>query len=179
MINTHYKKNAFIIPLLIAICVFFYVCGPRCLNPSNIAWLFDGDSAQHYLGWAFFRNSPWSFPLGLNPDWGLENSSSIIYADALPVFSIFFKCLNFLLPEVFQFYGLWFLTCFILQACFSWRLLSIFKLGTTLKFFGTFFFTFCPVIFMRLGGASVINCTFFNSLVFLFILCQLREEKCC
>lgn len=175
MINTHYKKNAFIIPLLIAICVFFYVCGPRCLNPSNIAWLFDGDSAQHYLGWAFFRNSPWSFPLGLNPDWGLENSSSIIYADALPVFSIFFKCLNFLLPEVFQFYGLWFLTCFILQACFSWRLLSIFKLGTTLKFFGTFFFTFCPVIFMRLGGHQSLTAHFL--ILWCFCLYYANLEK--
>ena len=80
------KWLSVIIPLLIASAVFFYVCGPRCLNPSNIAWLADGDSAQHYLGWAFYKNSPWYFPLGLNPDWGLENSSSIIYADALPVF---------------------------------------------------------------------------------------------
>lgn len=153
MANNLYRKLELLVPLFIGTFVFFYVCGPRCLNPENIAWLFSGDSAQHYLGWAFFRNSPWTFPIGLNPDWGLENSSSIIYADALPVFSILFKSFNVLLPNVFQFYGIWFLLCFILQAYFSWRLFSIFKLKILLKIIGTIFFTFSPIIFfIRLGG---------------------------
>lgn len=153
MAERFYKKIEFLIPVLIGILIFFYVCGPRCLNPENIAWLYDGDSAQHYLGWAFFRNSPWSFPLGLNPDWGLENSSSIIYADALPALSILIKSFNSLLPDVFQFYGYWFLICFILQAYFSWRLFSIFNLRIALKIVGTIFFTLSPIIFfMRIGG---------------------------
>lgn len=155
-------KNWFtlLIPLIISTAVFFYVCGPRCLNPSNIAWLFDGDSAQHYLGWAFFRNSPWSFPIGMNPDWGLENSSSIIYADALPVFSILFKCLRSFLPEVFQFYGIWFYCCFILQAIFAWRLLSIFNINLTIKTVGTIIFTFSPIIFLRLYGHQSLTAHF-------------------
>lgn len=146
------KWLSIIIPLLIASAVFFYVCGPRCLNPSNIAWLADGDSAQHYLGWAFYKNSPWYFPLGLNPDWGLENSSSIIYADALPVFSILFKCFKSFLPEVFQFYGIWYLCCFILQSFFAWRLLSLFNINLLFKTVATIFFTFSPILFLRLGG---------------------------
>lgn len=154
------KKNTIVIPLLISVIIFLYVCGPRCLNPTNIDWLFEGDSAQHYLGWAFFKNSPWSFPLGLNPDWGIENSSSIIYADALPIFSLLFKCFYPFLPDTFQFYGIWFLTCFILQAFFSWRLLSLFKVNLFLKTFGTLIFTLSPIIFLRLGGHQSLTAHF-------------------
>jgi hypothetical protein len=61
-----------LLPLLIGVVAFFLVVGPRALNPLNIAWLGNGDPATHYLGWVFFRQSPWSFPIGLNPSYGLE-----------------------------------------------------------------------------------------------------------
>ena len=48
--------------LLLGLAAFFLIIGPKALDPRNIAWLQVGDPAQHYLGWAFYRQSPWGWP---------------------------------------------------------------------------------------------------------------------
>ncbi|WP_221178572.1 DUF6311 domain-containing protein, partial [Pseudomonas fluorescens] len=88
--------------VLMGILAFFIVVGPRALNPMNIAWLDSGDPATHYLGWVFFRYSPWSFPLGLNPSYGLELGNAVIFSDSNPLFALIFKPFAALLPEPFQ-----------------------------------------------------------------------------
>lgn len=66
--NVNYEL---VIPILLAIVSFYLICGARILNPQNIAWLANGDPAQHYLGLVFFRNSDWTFPICLNQNFGL------------------------------------------------------------------------------------------------------------
>ena len=89
-----------VIPTLIGAICFSKVVGINVLIPSNIAWFAGGvnsDMLQHYLGWSFYRDSPWRLPLGLNPDYGLELSNSIVYTDSIPLLAIFFKLFNPLL----------------------------------------------------------------------------------
>ena len=116
------KRYAFLIPIVFGIASFFLVVGPTPLDPTNIGWLNGADPSTHYLGWAFFRYSPWSFPIGLNPNYGAEISSSIVYSDSIPLFAFFFKLFSPWLSEPFQYIGIWVLMCFILQAWFSWQL---------------------------------------------------------
>ena len=95
------KKLNWLIPVITGVAVFLLVIGPKVLDVSNIAWLqhgeiarnnYGGDNAQHYLGWVFFRNSDWTFPIiGSNPAYGLELSNSIVYSDSIPLLAIFFK----------------------------------------------------------------------------------------
>ncbi|PTW59108.1 hypothetical protein C8N35_108145 [Breoghania corrubedonensis] len=47
-------------PLLLGLAAFLAVVGPRVLDPTNIAWLESADTAQHYLGWLFFRQGSWT-----------------------------------------------------------------------------------------------------------------------
>lgn len=115
----HFK---FLLPILFGIVSFFVVVGPLPLDPSNIGWLNGLDPSTNYLGWVFFRNTPWTFPLGLNPAYGLDISSSIVYSDSIPLLAIFFKIFSPYLSEPFQYIGIWILSCFILQAWFSWQL---------------------------------------------------------
>jgi len=103
-------------PLLLGTVAFFIVVGPRVLNPGNIGWIRAGDPATHYLGWHFFRNSEWSFPVGLNPNYGLEISNAILFSDSNPLLAILFKPFAGLLPETFQYFGVWVYACFVLQA---------------------------------------------------------------
>ena len=71
---------------------FWLIMGSEVLNPLNIAWLGDGyDPTQHYLGWVFYRHSPWTFPIGLNPSYGLEISSAVVFSDSIPVLAFLFK----------------------------------------------------------------------------------------
>ena len=97
----HYLVS--LLPILLGTLAFLLVIGPRVLDPTNIAWLGEGDAATHYMGWAFFRSSPWTFPLGMNPSYGLELGNGIIFSDSNPLLAFVFKPFNAWLPETFQY----------------------------------------------------------------------------
>ena len=140
-----------LLPLLFGVLAFFWVIGPQALNPQNIAWLEQGDAATHYLGWAFFRHSPWTFPLGLNPSYGLELGSAIIFSDSNPLLALLFKPFSAWLPQTFQYFGLWLLGCFVLQAWFGWKLLGLITANPWIRLLGTGLLVFSPPLFLRMG----------------------------
>lgn len=139
-------------PLLIGLLAFIVVVGSRPLIVTNIVWLGQGDPATHYLGWLFFRNSPWSFPLGLNPNYGIEVSNGIIYSDSIPLLAFIFKIFSGILPEPFQYFGIWLLICFILQGLFSWKLVGIISDNTLIRFLVSGLLVFSPPMIWRLHG---------------------------
>ena len=100
--------------LLLGLAAFLLVVGPAPLDPTNIAWLAQADAATNYLGWAFYRQSSWGWPLAANPAYGLDIAGSVMMADANPLMAIPFKLLGPLLPTRFQYFGFWLLFCFLL-----------------------------------------------------------------
>lgn len=141
-----------ILPLMLGVLAFFVIAGPNVLSPTNIAWLDQGDPATHYLGWLFFRNSDWSLPIGLNPSYGLEISNSIVFSDSIPLFAIIFKLFDPLLSEPFQYFGIWILACFVLQAWFGWKLLGLISVHPIIRVLGAGFFVFSTPMIWRLHG---------------------------
>jgi hypothetical protein len=123
--------------------------GTAPLNVQNIAWLAKGDALFNYVGWEIFRQSPWSIPLGLNPNYGLEFGSSIVYSDSIPLLAIFFKLFSAVLPEPFQYFGLWLLICFVLQAIYSYKLGGLISNNKYLRMFISIIFLFSPIMFFR------------------------------
>lgn len=111
------------LPLLCGVVVFFALGGHRILNFQDRNWLLRGDTRQLQLGWEFYRNQPFDLadPSKI-ADYGPGSGTSLIYADALPLLSIPLKIVSPLLPETFQFAGIWILLCMILMAHFSFRL---------------------------------------------------------
>lgn len=138
--------------LLIGLAGFLLVAGPRVLDPANVAWLRASDPATHYLGWAFFRQSPWQFPLGLNPDYGLELASSIVYSDSIPLLAIPLKLLDAWLPLPFQYLGLWLLVCFMLQGYFGWKLAGLVSNSAILRLLTAALLVLSPPMLVRLAG---------------------------
>jgi hypothetical protein len=141
-----------VLAILVGIAAFYFVTGGAILAPTFIGWLEGGDPAQHYLGWAFYRESPMlEWPLGANPHFGMELSSSVIYTDSLSLFALVFKYLGPILPDPFQYTGIWVLFCFVLQAVFAWKLVSLFTSNKYLPYLGSLFFLIAPVWLCRLG----------------------------
>ncbi|MEY3165009.1 MAG: hypothetical protein RLZZ270_747 [Actinomycetota bacterium] len=131
--------------------VFIYATGGRIIDPTNRDWLMLGDSAQHYLGWAFFRDTPllqWS--IGANPKLGLDFASSIVFTDSIPLAAFVFKPLNVVLPETFQYLGVWIWMCFVLQAYFGVRLLARRVADRSLCGLGAALIVLAPVLGYRL-----------------------------
>ena len=163
------------VALSIGVAAFFLVMGPLALNPINLAWLDGGyDPTQHYLGWVFFRQSPWSFPIGLNPQYGLDISSAIVFADSIPLFAFIFKLFANILPVPFQYIGLWNFICFGLQAYFAWLLVSLVTRDWLMRIFATGLFVFSPPMFFRLGLHAALASHF---LVLAAIYLNLRLSK--
>ena len=138
-------------PFLIGLFAFFLFTGIQVVNPLNLSWIAGGDPALHYLGWAFFKQDDWLLPIGLNPNFGMEISSSIVYTDSIPLFAIFFKLLAPVLPNQFQYFGMWLLLCFILQATFAYKLISLFSTRHLFSIIGTVFFLSTPIFLTRVG----------------------------
>ena len=102
---------------------FLVIFGTLILDPRNITWLMVNDPAVHYLGFEFFRRSPWTFPIGLIPSFGVPLGTSIVFTDSIPLLAIPFKALSGWLPESFQYFGLWLALCYVLTAAVSARIL--------------------------------------------------------
>lgn len=108
------KSGAFAIGALLAIIFFQIFYGLSLAIPTNDAWIWHGvthDTAQHQLGWEFFRaDSTGATINGL----AAPNGLALTFMDAIPPFSLFFGVFRDFLPEHFQFFGLWALLCYIL-----------------------------------------------------------------
>lgn len=144
------KQYSSFLALVLGLFGFLTLVGYRVLIPTNIAWLNISDPSTYYLGWEFFRFSQWDFPLGLNPNYGLGISNAILYSDSNPLFAIFFKIFSGLLPEPFQYFGIWLLFCFLLQAYFANHLMGLITEDIFIRLIGTSFFIFSPILNWRL-----------------------------
>lgn len=148
-------------PLFFGFCAFYAVLGVAILNPKNIFWLFWSlDPAQHYLGWDFFRQGPWTFPFGLNPRFGIEFSNAIVFSDSIPLMAFIFKPLTHFLRGPFQYMGLWALICFCLQAIFSWYLIGLITQSRLTRLLSLCLFVFAPIFMWRLAYHEALGAHF-------------------
>jgi len=143
--------------------VIAHTFGLHILPPSHTGWMLTGtigpDPVQYWLGYTFFKRSPWSWPPGLNPDWGLELSSSIFYADSIPLLAFAFKALHPVV-EVSQYWGLWLFACGALQAWMAWRLIGLVTGHPLPRLAGAALFALSPTMLNRLGGHFALGAHF-------------------
>lgn len=97
---------------ILGLFIFYLIYGFEIVRFTNVNWLYHSDDlegiwdlTQHHMGWVFFRNSDWTFPIGLTSGIASE-SISVTYTDSIPLFAIFFKILSPFLPTNFQYIGL-------------------------------------------------------------------------
>ena len=165
------------IPVIFGIGAFFLVVGPWMLNPQNVSWIHGLDPQQHYWGWVFFRQGPWSFPIGMNPDYGLSIASSIAFSDSIPLLAFIFKPFSSILPETFQYLGIWTLICFILQACFAWMIVGLFSRDRWIKFFSMGLLVFAPTFFFRIAFHTSLLSQFFLLAAIYLIFTSKKNQR--
>tara|TARA_B110000037_G_C17018589_1_gene464293 strand:- start:10 stop:759 length:750 start_codon:yes stop_codon:yes gene_type:complete len=137
---------------LLGAIVYWIVFGPGILYPTNIGWTMEGDSAQHLLGWSFFRNDPWTWPLGKITSLNYPEGTSIVYTDSLPLFALFFKLFEGYLPEPFQYRGIWVAFCYVMTGVSSALLIRRVTNSWLFVVFGSLFLLINPVILIRTLG---------------------------
>jgi hypothetical protein len=143
------------LPVLIGLLLFWAFTGGKIALPTNLDWILrsNGDPVQHYVGWSFFRDAPFfQWPFGRNWAYGETLSSSIVFTDSIPLFAFIFRPFSSLLPAQFQYFGVWILSCFVLQAVFAWQLISHFTRDNWQRIFATGLFVLSPPMLWRLSG---------------------------
>lgn len=112
---------AFFSGAILGAFAFLFIFGPKLLNPTYEDWLLTEwiDLSQHYGGWKLYRASEWNFPIGLCSTSFYPYKASVIYTDSIPLFCLVFKLLSPILPDTFQFFGLYGILCFMLQGGFG------------------------------------------------------------
>ena len=114
-------RTLFLIGCALGLICFVLVYGVRVLDFTYDAWLLNGDMdlSQHYIGWCHFRMDAWQLPAGLIYSLSYPTSMSVVYTDSIPLFAVLFKLFAGILPERFQYFGLFGLLSFALQGGIS------------------------------------------------------------
>ena len=127
---------------IIGILCFALVYGFKIVDVTYNGWLFHGDMdlRQHYVGFCHFRNSPWHFPIGIIDTLSKPYSMSVVYTDSIPLFAVIFKLFSNVLPETFQYFGLFGLLSFSLMGALSPVLIRRLSHSRLLCLSGSLFF---------------------------------------
>ncbi len=166
----------------VTIIVFFQLnLGLRVLIPSNVSWLMTGKSDwnTHYLGWFFFRNEPWQFPLGRIANYFYPLGTNVGFTDSIPLMALLFKLFSPLLSPDFQYFGIWLLLCHILIAYFVIRIGELFRLNAFAIFLMVIFVTENPVLLYRSMHPALCAHWLFLGSTYLYLLepSQLAPKK--
>lgn len=149
----HRNTRLFLLGALLGLAAFLCIYGVSALNVTNDAFLRGGyveqDVQQHYAGWLFYRESPLSLPFGFTQRLNWPQGTSIAFTDSIPLFAAFFRLLSPLLPETFQYFGLYTALCFALQGGFAALLLGLFLRRDLLALPGAVPFVISPILLER------------------------------
>lgn len=136
------RKISVLIGCLIGIVIFILIYGIDYINVQNDKWLINigSDLSCSYIGWEYYRKSSWNFPIGLADGMSFPDSISITYTGAIPVASVICKFLSSMLPDTFQYLGIWGLLTYVLQGAFASILLYDIVGSKLFSILGTVFF---------------------------------------
>lgn len=141
------KNNVWILGFLVGCISFVCIFGTQILDITYTDWLLGGGNiTQNFLGWVFFRNSDWLFPIGLMNNITYPNPVSIIYTNSIPLCAIFFKLFDIVLPNEFQYFGLWIILCMGLQGAYSSLLIYHFIENKIIAVISSLFFVITPIL---------------------------------
>jgi hypothetical protein len=128
---------------------FWYLGYGVTLDPRDIEWMLWGDWVTPLWSFSFFRNADWAWPLGALPNYFYPFGTSVGFADGNPLVSSLFRLFSPWLPLHFQWAGMWFLLCFVLQAYFGVRFTALWSKSQIERALGGILFALTPVLPMR------------------------------
>lgn len=145
------KWFAPILGMTIGAIIFISVFGFQVVVPTNVDWLLTGgDLSQHYIGWQFFMQSDWTFPIGVASDLAYPHGLAITFMDSLPLFAIPAKLFAGVLPDQFQYFGIWGLTSYMAIGLFSALIARHFTKNPLVITSVIVLLCFSPLVFQRM-----------------------------
>ena len=112
--------GVFLLGGIIGTLFFAAQFGLSVVNPSETDWIYTSpthDTAQHFIGWEFYRSglSDGSAHDAVIHDLAYPVGLPLTFMDTIPLFAIPLGWIQNILPDNFQYFGIWALICYILQ----------------------------------------------------------------
>lgn len=169
-------KIMLVISAMIGAVIFLLIYGIKIIDVTYDDWLANGsgDMAAHYLGWLYYRDTPWQFPIGLLDGMTYPYKFSVLYMDSIPIVALICKIFSPILPSTFQYFGLYGLFTFMLQAIISCALVYKFTRNSRASVIGSVFFIISSTMLQRMFHHSALA---FHPIILLSILCYFSKEK--
>lgn len=175
------QKNTFtfLIGAILGAIVFITIFGTSIIVPTNTNWLFAApdDSTQHHLGWVFFRQTPWTFPIGLTEGVTCDGAVSCMFSDSIPLFGLIFKLLSPILPDTFQYLGLWGVVCYALNGGISALMLQRLNPNILFTSIGSLFYSAFPPTTERITHHNSLGAIWLFMAAMILCLDHKREYK--
>lgn len=170
------KWLVFIWGALIGFITFGIVYGYKVLDVTYDAWIINngGDMSQHYLGWVYYRKSPWHFPIGLTDGIIYPNKVSVIFMDSIPIMALLFKIISPILPSTFQYFGIFGLLTYMLQGGMAAVLIYSKTENKKISIIGSIFFVCSSVLLMRIFIHTALG---FHPIILISIYVFLNKQE--
>ncbi len=128
-----------------------YILGFDHLSFTNHYWLTSStDMTSDLISWKYYKNDIWRFPIGSNPNYGIDIASGIVFSGSVPFLSVIFKLLGNLLPNNFHFFSLWIFICFFLQSYIAFLIIYHHTNNLSFSIIGSLFFLSSPIFIHRI-----------------------------
>lgn len=159
-----------------ALCLLIF--GVKIINPTNTDWLYaNGDISQHQIGWEFFRQDGWNLPLGAIKNLAHPEGTSLVYMDSIPVAAILLKPFGAILPDSFQYLGLWGLMSFVLAGILAAIIIGRFTRRPEVIILGSLLVVLAPIFLTRMYQHTALASQWILLLSIVFIVYRHKISK--
>ncbi len=168
-----------IISIIIGVIVFGHYFDFTVVEPNNTAWIMrlQGDQSQHYLGSVAFRSDEWHFPFTKTTLINYPEGVSIIYTDSNPLLACIAKIFKSVFLPTYQYTGIWYLICFILQSFTGFILLKKITGNNLFALLSGALFCLLPPIIHRYGHENLMAFWILLISLYVFIHTDLSIQR--
>ena len=146
------EKNIKILLLYIflGLITTIYIFGFDHISFTNSDWLRSHDMTAELATWKYYKNDIWRFPIGNNPNYGMDLASGIVFSGSITFLAVIFKSFGNLLPDNFHYFNLWIFICVFLQSYISFLIIYNHTKNLTFSIIASLFFLLSPVLFNKI-----------------------------
>ena len=72
-------------------CFFWLRFGFNHISLTNSHWLSAHDMTADLISWKYYSNDIWRFPIGNNPNYGMDIASGIVFSGSIPLLAAIFN----------------------------------------------------------------------------------------
>ncbi|MDR0453787.1 MAG: DUF6311 domain-containing protein [Deferribacteraceae bacterium] len=172
----------FIFCSILGVIFFIKLFGMRILDFTYTNWLLAGylsgaysDLPGHYLGWELYRNSPWYFPVGLMDNIVYPFKETVAYTGSISLFAFPFKLLSPILPNNFQYFGLFGILAYALQGGVSGLVVKKITNSFLISAIGSLFFILSTTMIERMYFHTLLAAHFI--ILLCIYVCVTKKEN--